>query len=124
MTKLKRVGFFRELDYGIDDSTSLIEAIKQGSNYLENKASLLKYLKLAPVFVLSPGITRDVLSPSSPIIGSPNILTDGHWVWPEDLAYYVEKYNIFLPKDFLEFTRDKNYQPPNENDVDFTDVEL
>ena len=28
--------------------------------------------------------------------------TDGEWVWLGDLAYYVEKYAVDLPQEFLE----------------------
>ena len=28
------------------------------------------------------------------------IMSDGEYMWPSDLAYYIEKYNLMLPDDF------------------------
>jgi len=30
------------------------------------------------------------------------LLTDGHWTWRNDLAYYVENYRIGLPDEFIQ----------------------
>src|SRR5262245_38281453 len=40
-------------------------------------------------------------------------LTDGHWVWPEALAIYVENYHVLLPSEFLEHAIRNNYIIPN-----------
>ena len=30
------------------------------------------------------------------------VLTDGEYIWKNDLPYYVDKYNIKLPQSFIE----------------------
>jgi hypothetical protein len=39
-------------------------------------------------------------------------LTDGHWVWPEGLAHYVERHDVGLPDVFLDGLRSQNWQMP------------
>lgn len=56
----------------------------------------------------------DVLNPEAgflPGIGS--LYTDGDWLWREDLSYYVTKYHVSLPGEFLVRLRGLNYKPPS-----------
>jgi hypothetical protein len=39
-------------------------------------------------------------------------LTDGEWLWRDDLAHYVERHHVRLPEDFLESVRANGYQIP------------
>jgi hypothetical protein len=32
-------------------------------------------------------------------------MSDGDWVWRQDLAYFVERYRIRLPEEFLRHVR-------------------
>jgi hypothetical protein len=64
-----------------------------------------------------PGLLYDVLQPGQPIevrrtdgdaregrCVQPNlILTDGTWIWPGALLYYVEEYHLQLPSTFLQY---------------------
>lgn len=104
--KLKRVGFFSDLRYG--DSTEgpitcFIDAACAGEQVKE-----LQYLKSGHTLIASPGFSRDVLSPEK-IIGPLAMLTDGEYVWPSDLAYYVEHYRVKLPRHFLEHIKERNW---------------
>lgn len=38
--------------------------------------------------------------------------TDGNWIWPEYLVYFIEKYNISLPKEFMDHAQSNNGQVP------------
>ncbi|RKT85052.1 Protein of unknown function [Saccharopolyspora antimicrobica] len=40
--------------------------------------------------------------------------TDGTWVWPLALAYYLNEHGIAPPRDFLDHIRSRNHQPPAE----------
>ncbi len=53
---------------------------------------ILAYLRSGTLFVVAPGISRGYLSAGREIIGALVLLTDGKFIWPSDLAYYVEKY--------------------------------
>ena len=94
----KRVGFFRELPHGDPDGPSLHDARRESA--AEDEAAILGYLARGAVHALSPGPVWDVLDESGPV-GTASLLTDGEWVWPEDLAHYVEKYHVRLPAEFV-----------------------
>jgi hypothetical protein len=116
--RLKRVKF-RELRGGANDP-SLKDAC--GLAPLPDRTEVVKYLCSAPPFIASPGVEGDVLDPSVRVAGPLHILTDGEWAWPAVLAYYVQKYNIGLPQDFLDHIRARNYVPPEE--IDYESISL
>jgi hypothetical protein len=37
-------------------------------------------------------------------------LTDGHWIWPEGLYIYIDKYNVELPAEFLAHVKKNDYK--------------
>lgn len=44
-------------------------------------------------------------------------LTDGKWVWPQDLSHYVRDHNVRLPDEFVEYVRSKpiDADTPDDN---------
>jgi hypothetical protein len=54
--------------------------------------------------------TRDVISGDSYIKGGPSLLTDGTWVWREDLQYYVKRYHVALPEEFIRHARESGFR--------------
>lgn len=108
MTKLRQVGFFRELPHGDLNAPSLSESRDQLND--SQVKSIAAYLESGVLFVASPGLARDALSQDKEIIGALGVLTDGVWAWPSDLSYYVSKYRIGLPGDFLEHMKRNNWQ--------------
>jgi hypothetical protein len=76
----------------------------------------LYYLRSAPVVGGAWTLTYDVLDPDHPVIGPLILLSDGVWEWPEELAYYVERYNVDLPAEFLAHLEQAHYQPPAQDD--------
>jgi hypothetical protein len=44
------------------------------------------------------------------------------YAWPEDLAYYLERYHVALPDEFLKHLAAAKWTPPA--DVDTDQVEL
>ena len=49
--------------------------------------------------------------------------TDGRWVWPRDLAYYVDTYHIVLPSEFVEHMRRGSWNPPSLSREDLMRIE-
>jgi hypothetical protein len=37
-------------------------------------------------------------------------LTDGEWVWPEGLVHYVDRHEVLLPEDFIDYCRSRSWQ--------------
>lgn len=53
----------------------------------------------------------DVIDPTKTGVAPLAVLTDGEWVWPADLAYYVEAHGCALPHELLDPMRALNWQP-------------
>ena len=113
MIKLISIGFFKELPYGEKFGTSLKEATSKFSGADIGKVS--SYLKSGVAFVVAPGISRDILSGNNEIIGGLALLTDGIFLWPSDLAYYVENYQIDLPSELVTHMKANDWKIPAVN---------
>lgn len=83
----------------------------------------MTYLKKAPIYLFLPGTVDDLMDTGN-IIGSTSLRTDGVWVWPDYVAGYYEKYNIFLPHSFITNIQNRNYVFPNPNDIDIKQIML
>jgi hypothetical protein len=114
------IGFFRELKHGRADGPSLREAMRDAGKPGESR--IAAYLRAAPVLLHALGPVTDVLAPKGDYICAPNIHTDGAYAWPEDLAYYVERYHVALPPEFLAHLAAAKWKAPA--DVDTSAVEL
>jgi hypothetical protein len=108
--KLKKVGFFRELGFVDSDSPSICLLAK--NEPAEDESQIINYLRSGVMFIVSPGMVKDVLCAEGPVIGTPSIRTDGAWAWRDDLAHYVERYHVQLPSDFLSHVEARNFTPP------------
>jgi len=114
------VGFFRELKHGRADGPSLREAMRDKGKPGESR--IAAYLRTAPILCHALGPVTDVFEPKGDYICAPNIHTDGAYAWPEDLAYYVERYHVALPEDFLSHLATAKWKAPA--DVDTSAIEL
>lgn len=93
---MEAFGFFRELGHGLPSGPSLEDA-RDPSMPSEERARLAGYLRSGHVVAATSALVDDVLDPSRTEVSTMNVVTDGHWVWPADLAYYVEQYGVTLP---------------------------
>ena len=83
-----------------DDAGAQALSALRRANAQPHEADIVKYLRGGTTFVFSPGVVRDVLGGGGPI-GSGSLLTDGEWAWSDTLPYYVEKYHVELPAEFV-----------------------
>ena len=85
-------------EYGPEDAPSLSTLFNDGR--YENQDRIIDYLKKGTVTVVATRYDKDVFSGETilPLQTSCH-LTDGEYIWSSDLAYYVEKYNVRLPKE-------------------------
>ncbi|WP_428267917.1 hypothetical protein [Haliangium sp.] len=113
--RLIRVGFYRELDHGDGDDPSL-EAL-QAEQAAPDEDRMLAYLDAGHLYIASPGIVEDVLADRETWIGPAHLLTDGTYVWPADLVYYLRTYHVRLPTSFWVHARRNDFQIPADVDV-------
>jgi hypothetical protein len=109
--KLRRVGFFVELPYGIGDAGSITDSV--GKLQEENIEKIVSYLKDGSICTIAFGTSEDVMSTEHEILCSTLTRTDGQYYWPNDLSYYVKKYHVGLPQDFLDHMRKNNWTIPD-----------
>lgn len=86
---------------------------------------IIHYLKTAKAWIAtsSPGVD-DALDPTSRAIAPRQYLTDGRWEWPADLAYYVRRYHVRLPDEFIAHMERNNFEPPELDDDDMERLDL
>lgn len=106
---LMEVGMFHELGYG-EDYPSLTAARR--NEPWPDQDRVAAYLRAAPKATISPGYEQDVFDPSR-TAGTPAMRTDGTYVWPETLAYYVETYNVAVPDELVSHIRNNGWTPPD-----------
>lgn len=114
MSIARKVGFFCELSP--EEQVKALSSIRQRQAQAD-EAGILKYLGAGVPIASAPGVDEDVLAHPSRIIGPLEFLTDGVWVWPKSLAYYVRNYHIALPDDFLEHMRCNEWECPQNVDL-------
>lgn len=110
MIKLKKAGFFFEIpknDFKTFSSTNLEEAQQI------NRESILSYLDRGVVYGVIPMAEHDILNPGDLISPSLTLMTDGVWVWPSSLAYYIRKHGATIPDDFFSRMKQMDYLFPS-----------
>ncbi|HEY8372751.1 MAG TPA: TNT domain-containing protein [Pseudonocardiaceae bacterium] len=78
---------------------------------LERQA-VLAYLRKAPLVMAAFSGTTDLLDPERGSVVPNAYHTDGVWVWPASMAYYLEHHRVPPPPDLVLHIRSRNYQWP------------
>ncbi|MBL8696750.1 MAG: hypothetical protein JNK67_00170 [Alphaproteobacteria bacterium] len=112
---LRRVGFFVEFGFAGANAGSLKAAVQDAAGY--DKAAVAGYLRAAPVLAVAPGVLRDVFDPDGSAVMTRSIKTDGAYEWPAPLAFYVQRYNVALPADFLSHIAARAYRVPTREEI-------
>ena len=120
--RVRHVGFFSDLPHGIPTEPKLRSVVAEDP--IEDEERLIEYLASGALFIASPGVVYDELSDHETLIGSAHIVTDGFWVWPRDLAYYVKQYHARLPDEFIEHARANRWTIPEDIDLESLVFEL
>ncbi|MDB5299221.1 MAG: hypothetical protein JWO87_884 [Phycisphaerales bacterium] len=84
-----------------------------------NEHKTIRYLENGPNYSAMGKVVRDVFDPENGAILFPGTNTDGVFLWPIELAYYVRKYHVRLPSDFLERMASRDWQPPSKSEINF-----
>ena len=116
--KLIAAGFFMELKHGRPEGGSLRASLQAEAG--PDDARLVAYLRSGKRLMVAPGPVRDVLAANA-IIGTLEVLTDGTFAWPSDLAHYIERHHARVPTELLEQARTNGFVVPP---FDLSTVEL
>ena len=118
--KLTSVGFYKEMPHGGDSELSIMDYIFKAKGDIDK---IVRYLSDGIALIISPGIVDDVIEKKKGLAGTSTVYTDGKWIWPGDLAYYVKNYHLELPQEFLDYMIEKNWTIDfSLDDIDFDSV--
>jgi len=109
---MRTLGLFRELEPKRPDvfRSSIIDAIRELPGRYD--AEVARYLDSGIPLIDIMESTTDVIGGDARISGGSSILTDGTWVWRQDLSFYVKKYHLELGRDFVEHAMKMNFAIP------------
>ena len=91
------IGCFSEMNV-FEDNGSIQEYLCNKVEY--DKDIIVRYLRGNKKQAVCFKYVYDCIS-GKQISSGFQVRTDGEYIWCDFLAYYVEKYNINLPKDFI-----------------------
>ena len=120
--KLKRQGFYREMPHGDKDDPSILQFIREEGESDEDK--IYQYLSAGIIVVTCGGVVKDIINSNNGTAGCPDMLTDGIWLWPGDLAYYVKKYHLKLDEDFIKSMSNNGWHIKNIPSIDYDNLEI
>jgi hypothetical protein len=109
---LRRVGFFREF---YPDHPALPWMRDQmHTKRTRSESEIVAYLRAGHMLVGIMEWSADYFdgAPFDDASGCSSLLTDGTWVWRQDLAHYVERYHLELPTDFIASLVDARFRVP------------
>lgn len=118
MQSIQLVGWYSELPHGEMSGPSLS---KRDAIDVADRAQISEYLDAGKVVAIAAVNVVDVIDGLTVIDRELRTLTDGQFVWPSDLSYYVSKYGSSLPESFLSHVR-RSGQPPPVTDDQVYDV--
>jgi hypothetical protein len=119
--KLKPVVQCREFSFGMIHDPSLRTLM--GAELWEYQAEVLEYLRSGHILgYLMGGGLPDWFDPTcraNPIINGrvrdgATPMTDGVWLWPAGLIYFIEKYNVRVPQEFIEYAANHGWRVDRE----------
>ncbi len=121
--KLKSVGYFKEMPHGVNSKDSIYDYIKKEKT--SDIKKICAYLDAGIELIVSPGVVEDVINPERGTAGVTSTYTDGVWLWPGDLSYYVRNYKLKLPEEFIKTMQQNDWKVRIKiEDLDFSDIEV
>ena len=118
---LRRQGYFKEMPHGDSTDSSIFENLHKK---IDNKDKICNYLRQGYVLAACGGVVKDVVCPEKGIVGSPDDITDGVWIWPADLVYYVENYDLLLDDAFINYMSEHEWNVPQNLEINEDDIEI
>lgn len=80
-----------------------------GNNHFTGQQQIVEYLKQGKCIASAAGRAKDIFTGKT-INEELTFMTDGKYEWRSDIAYYVEKYNLRLSKDFEDYVLELSSQ--------------
>lgn len=118
---MRNIGFYRELPHGDPAGESIAE--RKGKGMPQFQEHLAAYLDSGFVIATTGSVVGDVLNPDRSNVGPLAIMTDGSFLWPAELGYYVREYNVAVPAELLSWAQRHSWRAPRISKEDELRVE-
>lgn len=82
----------------------------------EEKNRVLEYLERAPVVLAARGYDSDRLSPTASSSVPMTFHTDGSWIWPGAVGYYLRTHDLTPQAELVDHIRARDFQLPHVDD--------
>ncbi|SDJ22934.1 hypothetical protein [Chryseobacterium jejuense] len=107
----KEFGFWKEYGSHYSDSPSINSYRNKLINESYDKDKLVNYLNSGGIVAASSKFNfPHIFFNNTDRYGEFLLLTDGFWIWPEDLAEYVLGFDVVLPDDWYLHIIKNNYK--------------
>lgn len=82
----------------------------------QERAQLIEYLESAPVVLAARSFDTDRLDPAGNASVPLTFHTDGTWIWPGALGYYLRQHDVAPEPGLVEGARSRGFQVPMVDD--------
>ncbi len=82
----------------------------------DERDRVLAYLEAAPVVLAARSYDTDAFAPDEPAAVPMNFRTDGSWVWPGAVVYYLRKHDVTPDPELLAHIRGRDFTMPAVDD--------
>lgn len=83
----------------------------------DERSAVLAYLEDAPIVLSWAGFDPDMLEPDRPHPIPREFRTDGAWIWPAAVAYYLREHGSAPQRQFVDHIRALGYRVPDVSDA-------
>lgn len=83
------------------------------TNSTKQKREVMKYLVSGAIVLATDACLVDNLDPKKPKVVPVGYLTDGKYIWPNEMIYYLDRYDILPPKWFLDHISENGFRVPD-----------
>ena len=83
---------------------------------VEEVDRVLAYLEKAPIVLAARGYGPDEMDPSRGDVVPMTFHTDGEWIWPGAVAYYLRTREMPPEPDLVRHIRERGFEPPEVDD--------
>lgn len=117
-TELNMVGFYVETCPQLARKLPSILTAERKNYAFAERLKILKYLDRGNLHssVFGETASDPFTSPPRSLDGQIKMLTDGKWIWPSSLRYFVFEYGLLIPDEFIEDMKSNNWTPPHPPD--------
>jgi hypothetical protein len=82
----------------------------------EEMEALVGYLTKAPIVLAARTLDTDLIDPAHPAKVPLSYLTDGTWIWPGGVGYYLSTHGVPPEPELVDHIRSRSFQPPEVDD--------